>query len=577
MAVVTMPKLGLTMNEGTVSRWNKKVGDRVEKGEILLVVATDKLTFEVEANESGVLSEILVREGDAAAVSAPIARIGEGETGDVPVTDPHAPAEEKTLPKAVPAAAQAAPAASGTKRVAVIGGGPGGYVAAIRAAQLGAEVTLIEKGALGGVCLNVGCIPTKVLLHTAEAYTAAKEGALIGLRAENVSVDWSGLMARKKAVVDTLVGGVGTLMASNGITVLRGTASFASAKEIDVALNDGGKMTVRADAVIVATGSEPAVPPIPGFDLEGVITSTEALSLDGLPESVVLVGGGVIGMEFASIFSTFGVKVTVVEMLPEILPMIDGEIVSILKGVLLRKGVVFHTSSKVTAVEKKGKKLAVSVETPEGKTVLEAQKVLVSVGRRPVTKGLGLEALGVAVERGRIQTDKKMETAVKGVYAIGDCASPIMLAHVASREGEVAAENIMGHGVEMDYKTVPSAVYTAPEIASVGLSEKEALEKGFRVKVGRFPLMANGKSLIMNETDGMVKYVVDEKYDEILGVHLIGPRATDLIVEGALALRLEATVDEILTTVHAHPTVGEALLEGAMAVRGQALSLPKKA
>ncbi|HRX26663.1 MAG TPA: FAD-dependent oxidoreductase, partial [Aminivibrio sp.] len=233
MAVVTMPKLGLTMNEGTVSRWNKKVGDQVEKGEILLVVATDKLTFEVEAAESGVLSEILVGEGEAAAVSAPIARIGEGGAEEAPASDPHAPAEEKPLQKAAPATVQSTPAAAGTKKVVVIGGGPGGYVAAIRAAQLGGEVTLIEKGALGGVCLNVGCIPTKVLLHTAEAYTAAKEGALIGLRAENVSVDWSGLMARKKAVVDTLVGGVGTLMASNGITVLRGTASFASPKEID--------------------------------------------------------------------------------------------------------------------------------------------------------------------------------------------------------------------------------------------------------------------------------------------------------------------------------------------------------
>jgi len=256
--------------------------------------------------------------------------------------------------------------------------------------------------------------------------------------------------------------------------------------------------------------------------------------------------------------------------------MLDGEIVGILRGVLQRKGVVFHTSSKVTGVATKGAKLAVSVETPQGVSVLEADKVLVSVGRRPVTKGLGLEKIGAAMDRSRIKTDGKMETSVKGVYAIGDCTSPIMLAHVASREGEVAAENIMGHPVEMDYKTVPSAVYTSPEIASVGLTEKEAAEKGLRVKVGRFPLMANGKSIIMNEMDGMVKYVVDEKYDEILGVHIIGPRATDLIVEGALALRLEATVDEILTTVHAHPTVGEALLEGAMAVRGLAVSLPKK-
>jgi len=575
MAVVTMPKLGLTMNEGTVSEWRKKAGDHVAKGEILLIVATDKLTFEVEAGESGILSEIIVKQGESAAVSAPLARIGDGQetAPEAQVIHDASAVEKEPVQRDRPAGVFAA----GRKRVAVIGGGPGGYVAAIRAAQLGAEVTLIEKNALGGVCLNVGCIPTKVLLHTAEAYTLAKEGAAIGLKTGNVSVDWDGLMARKRAVVDTLVAGVGTLMTSNGVTVIRGTASFVSPGELSVALNEGGTTTVRADSVIISTGSEPVVPPIPGFELEGVITSTEALSLEKLPESVVLVGGGVIGMEFASLFSSFGVKVTVVEMLPGILPMLDGEIVGILRGVLERKGVVFHTSSKVTGVEKKGRGLSVSVETPRGAMTLEAEKVLVSVGRRPVTKGLGLEKIGLSMDRSRIKTDKKMETSVKGVYAVGDCASPIMLAHVASREGEVAAENIMGHRVEMDYKTVPNAVYTAPEIASVGLTEKEASEKGFRVKIGRFPLMANGKSLIMNETDGLVKYVVDEKYDEILGVHIIGPRATDLIVEGALALRLEATVDELVTTVHAHPTVGEALLEGALAVRGQSISMPKKA
>ncbi|NLB84475.1 MAG: dihydrolipoyl dehydrogenase [Synergistaceae bacterium] len=464
----------------------------------------------------------------------------------------------------------------GKKKIVILGAGPGGYIAAIRAAQLGGEVTIVEKNALGGVCLNIGCIPTKVLLHTAEVFTQAKEGAAIGLKAENISVDWPALMDRKALVVKTLVDGVGTLLRSNGVTVLQGEASFLSPKEVLITGKDGAESKLSADAFIVATGSEPVVPPIPGFDLEGVMTSTEALSLKGLPKSIVLVGGGVIGMEFASLFTSFGVKVTVVEMLPEILPLLDGEITAILKGVLTRRGVVFHTSSKVTGVEKRGGLLAVSVETPKGPIVIEGEKVLVSVGRRPVTKGLGLENTGVAMDRSRVRTDKHMETSVKGIYAIGDCTSPIMLAHVASREGEVAVENILGHPVDMDYKTVPSAVYTSPEIASVGLTEKEAREKGHSVKIGKFPLLANAKSLIMNEADGMVKYVVDGKYDEILGVHIIGPRATDLIVEGALALRLEATVDELLTTIHAHPTVGEALFEGALAVNGHPFSLPKK-
>ncbi len=464
----------------------------------------------------------------------------------------------------------------GKKKIAILGAGPGGYIAAIRAAQLGSEVTIVEKNALGGVCLNIGCIPTKVLLHTAEVYCQAMEGAVIGLKAENVAVDWPALMDRKALVVKTLVDGVGTLLRSNGVTILQGEASFLSPKEVSVTGIDGAVSTMTADAFIVATGSEPVVPPIPGFDLDGVMTSTEALSLEGLPKSMVLVGGGVIGMEFASLFTSFGVKVTVVEMLPEILPLLDGEITAILKGVLSRRGVVFHTSSKVTGVEKKDGSLAVSVETPKGPMTIDCEKVLVSVGRRPVTKGLGLETIGVAMDRSRVKTDKSMETSVKGIYAIGDCTSPIMLAHVASREGEVAVENILGHPVEMDYKTVPSAVYTSPEIASVGLTEKQAREKGHSVKIGKFPLLANAKSLIMNEADGMVKYVVDGKYDEILGVHIIGPRATDLIVEGALALRLEATVDELLTTVHAHPTVGEALFEGALAVNGHPFSLPKK-
>lgn len=572
MSIVTMPKLGLTMNEGTVSEWRKKVGDHVERGEILLVVATDKLTFEVEATESGTLSEIIVPAGSTVTVSAPIARIGDS-AGELPLAASNGeakPAHEREQPTL------STPAASGRKRVAILGGGPGGYTAAIRAAQLGAEVTLIEKNALGGTCLNVGCVPTKVLLHAAEVYRAAKEGELIGLTVGSVDVNWGGLMDRKANVVKTLVDGVAILMKSHEITVMDDIGTLVSPKKIAVEKKDGGREIVQADAIIVATGSEPSVPPIPGFDLDGVITSTEALSLDGLPSSVVIVGGGVIGMEFASLFATFGVQVTVVEMLPEILPMIDGEIVAILKGLLAMRGVVFHTTSKVTAVARRGDRLAVSVETPEGALSLDADKVLVSVGRRPVTKGIGLENIGVAMDRARVRVDGRMATSVPGIYAIGDCASKIMLAHVASREGEVAAENIMGRDVTMDYKTVPSAVYTAPEIASVGLGEKEAREQGFQVKIGRFPLMANGKSIIMNEADGMVKYVVDGKYDEILGVHVIGPRATDLIVEGALALRLEATVDEIVTTVHAHPTVGEALMEGAMAVRGEAISLPKK-
>ncbi len=464
----------------------------------------------------------------------------------------------------------------GKKRIVVIGGGPGGYVAAIRAAQLGAHVTVIEKKRLGGVCLNIGCIPTKVLLHTVELYTTIKAGASLGLIADNVSVDWNTLMKRKEDVVKQLTGGVGILLKSNGVDVVEGEAAFVSPSAVRVQLNAGGEMVVEGDNFIVATGSEPVIPPIPGFDLPGVITSNEALSLDEIPTSMVIVGGGVIGMEFASIFASLGTKVTVVEMLPDVLPNIDEELAPIIKGVLGRLGVEFYTSSKVTKVWSSSDSLSVSVENIDGSLTIEAAKVLVSVGRRPVTGSLELEKAGVKTERGRISVDSHLCTSVSHIYAIGDCASPIMLAHVATHEGLVAAENIMGETVIMNYKTVPSAIYTSPEIASVGLTEKQAIEKGYKIKVGRFPLVNNGKCVIMNDIDGLVKYVIDEKYNEILGVHIIGPRATDLIVEGALALRLEATAEEIISTIHAHPTVGEALGEGALAALNRALHLPAK-
>ncbi|ADE57700.1 MULTISPECIES: dihydrolipoyl dehydrogenase [Aminobacterium] len=462
------------------------------------------------------------------------------------------------------------------KHVVIIGGGPGGYVAAIRASQLGARVTLVEKKRLGGVCLNVGCIPTKVLLHSVELFTAIKKASHLGIVAEKVSVDWNALMKRKEKVVDHLTGGVGILLKSNDVEVIDGFAKFLSPRSVGVKLKDGGETRIEADSFIIATGSEPVIPAIRGFDIPGVITSNEALSLEKVPSSMVVVGGGVIGMEFASIYASLGTKVTVVEMLPDILLNMDEELVQIIKGVLARSKVVFHTSSKVTEVKERAGVLAVSVESPDGTVTVEAEKVLVSVGRRPVINGLGLEKAGVITEKGRIRVDSYLRTNVSHIYGIGDCASPIMLAHVASREGIVAAENIMGRSVTMDYKTVPSAIYTSPEIASVGLTERQAREKGFKVKVGRFPLANNGKCIIMNDIDGLVKYVIHEKYNEILGVHIIGPRATDLIVEGALALRLEATAEEIISTIHAHPTIGEALAEGALAALGRVIHLPAK-
>lgn len=453
------------------------------------------------------------------------------------------------------------------KKVVIIGGGPGGYVCAIKLAQLGASVTLIEKDALGGTCLNVGCIPTKVFVNTAELFDEMKHASTFGLNGE-ISLDWQALLNRKSTVVSRLTKGVEGLLSAKGVRVVNGEARFVSKNEVAV-----GDEKFTAEAFVIASGSDPFIPPIQGVNKIGnaLLTSTEALSLDKLPASVVIIGGGVIGIEFADIFSAFGVNVTVIEMLPEILSPIDSEISAILKKKMERKGVKFHLSSKVTEIRENYEGAEVFIDTPSEKISVNAEKVLLSAGRKPkVPKGL--DNAGISLEKGRIPADEFRQTCVPGIYAIGDCSSRIMLAHVASAEGETAAENIMhGNKKRMDYKTVPSCVYTLPEIAGVGLTEREAKEQGIDVKLGKFPLMANGKSLIMNSTEGMIKFVVDKKYDEILGVHIIGKHATDLIVEGALALRLEATVDEIVSTIHAHPTVGEALAEAALAVDGKAI------
>ena len=459
------------------------------------------------------------------------------------------------------------------KRVIVIGAGPGGYVAAIRAAQLGATVTLIEKGNFGGTCLNVGCIPTKVLLHAAELYTAiTREGPSIGITAENVRYDWPAIMKRRGQVVKRLTTGVGALLRSNKVTHISGEARLLAPNVVDVAAQH-----LEADAVILATGSVPSLPPVPGLDLEGVITSDGALSLESLPQSIAIAGGGVIGVEFASIFASFGVKVTVIEMLPRILPNIDMEVAEILRKTLTKKGVVFHTAARLNSVAKTDAGLQLHVETAAGSAAIEVEKLLIATGRSPNTANLNLDGLGVAMDRARIVTDDHMRTSISGLYAVGDCTSKIMLAHVAEHEGQIAAENIMGHDAVMDYTCVPSAIYTTPAVASVGLSEEEAVRAGHTVKVGRFPLIANGKSVIASDTEGMVKIVADTRHDEILGLHIVGGPATDMIAEGGLALRMKATLDTIITTIHAHPTVSEAVAEAAMEALGRAIHMPKAA
>ncbi|NLL36489.1 MAG: dihydrolipoyl dehydrogenase [Fretibacterium sp.] len=458
------------------------------------------------------------------------------------------------------------------KRIVIIGAGPGGYVAAVHAAHLGAEVTLIEKKAIGGTCLNVGCIPTKVLLHTADLLNTLKSDAKrIGVLVDNVRLDWKALMRRKNLTVSRLGTGTLELVKSNGIEYVEGAARILSPQKVEASGH-----TFDADAIIIATGSVPDVPDLPGYDLDGVITSDEALSLDQPPASMVVSGGGIIGMEFAAAYAAFGTQVTVVVTSPEVLRNLDTDIALILRKALEKKGVAFQTSCSIPKVEKSNGALKLFLETPEGNQELVTEKLLVAKGRKPYTEGLGLEALGIQTKRGRIVTDKHMQTNVPNVYAIGDCVNDYMLAHVASREGEVAAENIMGNVVEIDYLTTPGAIYTSPEIATVGLMEKEAQERGIAFKVGRFPLASNGKSMITGDTSGVVKVIADEATQKIIGVQMVGGPATDMIAEGALALHFKATPEDLVHTIHAHPTVSESVMEAAANVFAQAIHTPKK-
>lgn len=460
-------------------------------------------------------------------------------------------------------------------KIVIMGAGPGGYVAAIRAAQLGAEVVIIEKDSMGGTCLNVGCIPTKALIHSADLYheikaDAAKNGIIVG----DVSIDFAAMQKRKANVVKQLVGGVGGLMTANGITVIKGEAKFKAKDLIEV--TNGEEVTeVTFDKCIIATGSIPSVVPIPGHDLEGVVDSTGALAFEEIPASLAIIGGGVIGIEMAHVYSRLGTKVSVIEMLPDILINLDSDLTQVMKKVMKRNKVNIMLETKVSGIEKTEAGLKVNVTDKTGaEKAVEAEKVLMCVGRKPATAGIGLEEIGVQLERGKVVVNEEYQTSVENIYAIGDCIGGIMLAHVASAEGIAAVEKIMGVECHIDFGTVPSCVYTAPELAGVGLTEKAAQEMGIEYEVGKFPLVGNGKSLIIGDTSGLVKIVADKMSGEVLGLHMAGPSATELIVEGALAIYKKATVEDLLSTIHAHPSVGESLQEAAHAVFGNALNMP---
>ncbi len=572
---VLMPKLGLTMTEGTIEAWKIQEGQPVKKGDVLFSVATDKLTNDVEADTDGILLKILLPEGETAACKSVIAYIGaEGEALPGAALAAAPAAGTASAAPAAPVVPAAAPAA-GPKSVIVVGGGPGGYVAAIRAAQLGAKVTVIEREHLGGTCLNVGCIPTKCLLHSAQLVSQIKEqGADIGVKVTGVEVDFPQVIAHKNAVSKKLTSGIAGLFKLNKVAKIDGEASFAARGRLSVKKAGGTTEEMTADAIILATGSVNSVPPIPGIkENPNCIDSTGALSLEALPKTMVVIGGGVIGLELACAYAAVGTKITVVEAMDHMLPMLDSDLTKIGVAHMKKMGMEFHLECPVQAVEASPMGARVVCKNKAGETVsFEAEKVLVAIGRKANTASLNLEAGGLNNDWGRIIVNDRMETNVPGVYAIGDCVfGRAQLAHTASAMGEVAAENICGIPAVYDEKTNPTCVYMEPEAASVGLTEAQCKAKGLHYKVGKFPMSANGKALILNGGEGLVKIIADAKYGEVLGMHIIGPRATDLIAEGALAIRLEATIDELISTIHSHPTVTETMREAALNVEKRAI------
>ena len=568
-----MPQLGLTMEEGTVSKWIKKEGDAIKIGDVILEITTDKLTNEVVSEVEGTLIQIVAQEGDDVPVKGTLAWIGQaGEK--VGAAAPAAPA----VPFA-PAPVAPIKSAADTS-VIVIGGGPGGYVAAIRAAQLGAKVTLIEKQHLGGTCLNIGCIPTKCLLHSAELIESIKnEGKEIGVEVSGLTVNFPQIIKHKNDISKKLTSGVAGLLKMNKVKKVDGIATFTGPKQLSVTKPDGSKEAMTADAIIISTGSVNAQPPIPGLkENPNCIDSTGALSLEKLPKSMVVVGAGVIGLELACAYAAFGTKITIVEAQATMLPMLDGDLTKIGVEHMKKMGMEFNLECPVQSIEPSAVGAKVICKNKAGETVVfEGEKVLYALGRKANTASLNLEAAKLDNDRGRIIVNDRMETSVPGVYAIGDCVfGKAQLAHTASAMGEVAAENICGHDSVYVEKTNPTCVYIEPEAASVGLTEEQCKAQGIDYKVGKFPMAANGKALILNGGEGLVKIIAGKEYGEILGMHIIGPRATDLIAEGALAIGEEMTLDELINTIHSHPTVTETMREAALHAEKRAIHTSNK-
>ena len=455
----------------------------------------------------------------------------------------------------------------------VIGSGPGGYIAAIRAAQHGLKVGIVERDKLGGICLNWGCIPSKALLKSAEVYTTFKKAGEFGFSYKDLTFDFSKIIQRSRGVADRISKGVEYLMKKNKIEVVPGTAKLTGKNAIEVSKDGKVVDTIKTKHMILATGGRPRTIPGVTIDRKRIITSTEAMSLAEQPKSLAVIGGGAIGVEFAYFYNALGTKVTIIEMMPSILPLEDKEISKIVESSLKKQGINILTGAKVESV-KIDKGVVIAVSTKDGKVDVQGELALMAVGVQGNVENLGLESVGVKTDRGFVVVNEFMKSSVDGIYAIGDVSGPPLLAHVASHEGIVAADHIAGkakHGI--DKNTIPACTYCQPQVASVGMTEEAAIAKGHKVKVGRFPFRPLGKAMAIGETEGTVKLVFDEKYGELLGAHIVGSEATEMISELVMAKSLETTWEELFNTMHAHPTLSEAVMEAAGDSHGVALNM----
>ncbi|HOT64544.1 MAG: dihydrolipoyl dehydrogenase [Dysgonomonadaceae bacterium] len=564
---IIMPKAGIDMSEGQIVKWLKKEGDPVTEGEIILEIMTDKTSMEIEAEKSGILLKIVHHDGETVPVTTVIGYIGQqGENVDLIPQEEEEPqpvvqeGEEKPLIRME----------ENSYHVVVIGGGPAGYVAAIRAAQLGAKVAIVEKGTFGGTCLNVGCIPTKAYLKNAEIIENIENAASRGIMLESTkfTVDMDKVMSFKNSVVKKLTSGVEGLLKSNGVDIYRGVGKINRNK--NVVVND--KQILKADKVILAGGSKVNRINIPGIESPKVFTSDDILATTEVPETLAVIGGGVVGIELGQSFASFGSKVVVIEAMDRIIPMIDHEASDLLTQTLRKKGMEIITSARITEIVDKDNRLEIKID---GHDSVFADKALLAIGRVPDTEGIG--EVQFEMDRGKIKVDKYMETSVKGIYAPGDVNGLWMLAHTAFRMGEVAAENaVKGNHREANLHSAPSVVYTLPEVAMVGLTEEKAREKYGDVRVGKFQFVANGRALASGDTVGFVKVIADNRYGEILGVHIIGPMAAEIINQASLIVEMEITVDEVVKTIYGHPTYSEALFEACADALGEAIHIPKK-